>query len=99
MPSCKKIGAFSAFLGKSIVAFALYFAVLFTINFTITSFGHVFIRGLICDDFISQATGLGLKDTLGWFVAWFSFSAVLGLVLCILAPSYAEAEWKKFKSV
>ena len=80
MPSCKKIGAFSAFLGKSIVAFALYFAVLFTINFTITSFGHVFIRGLICDDDISQATGFGLRDGLQWF--FMVFSAFWAFVLC-----------------
>ena len=61
MPSCKKIGAFSTFLGKSIVAYALAFAFNYVMIDAIFRFGgNVIIKPLACGGYISWLTAIFL---------------------------------------
>ena len=60
MPSCKKIGAFSAFLGKTIVASALVVAINYIVILGLYDFGFRVIKALACRGYISSAMSLVL---------------------------------------
>ena len=67
MPSCKKIRAFSAFLGLRIVAFALALAFNCVVMLVFT-FGEFIIRAMASCGYISYAMRLRLEGAA--FIYW-----------------------------